>query len=404
MAGPGPAEGFPHRGAPHGDGDLADVVDHLRRLVAHDTTVLTSNLGLVDDVMDVLSGQAVSARVLPSDEPSRANVLARFGPDAPDGVVLSAHTDVVPVTGQRWATDPFELVADGTRLVGRGATDMKGFIACLLDLVPTLAAADLAVPVWLALSHDEEVGAVGARALAAELAQLDQPPTRVVVGEPTSMDIVNAHKSVRGHRAVFRGRSGHSSQPDGGANALTAMARLGAFVADLADEQRGRTDDRFDPPFTTFNLARLEGGTAINIICDHAEMEFEYRALPEHDGTELGERIETHAREVILPDLQATAPEASFEMTTPHGFLPALGAGRAAAAQQLVTTVLGGQPEVGTAPFGTDAARFADVGMSAVVCGPGDIAIAHRPDEFVERDQLAACRRFLADLVVHLSA
>jgi len=340
--------------------------------------------------------------VQPCDDGTRANVFARFGPDAPDGVVLSAHTDVVPVAGQDWDSDPFEVVEDGTRLVGRGTTDMKGFIACLLAAVPRLADADLGVPVWIALSHDEEIGALGAAPLAAAMAALPHPPTRVVVGEPTSMGIVNAHKSVRGHVATFRGLGGHSSQPDGGANALRALVLLGTFIDGLAREERAITDERFDPSFTTFNLAMASAGTALNIIPDHAELVFEYRALPQRDGPELAARIEAHGRDVLLPQLQATAPEASFEFGT-TGILPALRADTTAAAAALVRDVLGIDDPGTTAPFGTDAARFQDAGMSAVVCGPGDIAIAHRPNEFIERDQLAACADFLDHLVDHLT-
>lgn len=391
---------------PHADTDRQDgldgVVSHLRTLVSHDTTSLTPNLDLVGHVVDALTGVATDVEVQPCDDGTRANVVARFGPDGPDGVVLSAHTDVVPVAGQAWHTDPFELVEDGDRLVARGTTDMKGFIACLLDVAPALAAADLQVPVWLALSHDEEIGAVGAEPLAAWLAARPRPPTRVIVGEPTSMGVVHAHKSVRGHVATFRGRGGHSSQPEGGANALRAMVLLAAHIDQLAAGERAHRDDRFDPPYTTFNLAMASAGTALNIIPDHAELTFEYRALPDRDGPELAERIEAYGREVLLPQMQATAPEASFDLAT-QGILPALRPDNAAAAEALVRSVRGGQDPAGTAPFGTDAARFQDVGMSAVVCGPGDIAIAHRPDEWIARDQLVACRGFLLDLVAHLT-
>jgi acetylornithine deacetylase len=385
-----------------GHGGLDGVVSHLRSLVAHDTTSLTPNLDLVDHVVDVVHGMAAAVDVLPCEDGTRANVVARFGPDDPDGVVLSGHTDVVPVAGQVWHSDPFELVEDGDRLVARGTTDMKGFIACLLDVVPALAAADLQVPVWLALSHDEEIGAVGAEPLAAWLAERPDPPTRVVVGEPTSMGVVHAHKSVRGHVATFRGRGGHSSQPQGGANALRAMVLLAAHIDELAQQEREHRDERFDPPYTTFNLAMASAGTALNIIPDHAELTFEYRALPDRDGPELADGIEAYAREVVLPQLRATAPEASFDLAT-QGILPALRPDNAAAAEALVRSVLGAGQPAGTAPFGTDAARFQDVGMSAVVCGPGDIAIAHRPNEWIARDQLAACREFLLDLVDHLA-
>lgn len=384
------------------DPDLTTIVDDLTTMVAFDTISLTSNLGLVTHITDALEDHALQVVVQPCDDGTRANVMARFGPDGPDGVVLSAHTDVVPVAGQDWHSNPFEVVEDGSRLVGRGTTDMKGFIACVMAAVPRLAAADLQVPVWIALSYDEEIGALGARPLAEAMAALPHPPTRVVVGEPTSMGIVNAHKSVRGHVATFRGRGGHSSQPDGGANALRALMLLGTYIDSLATAERDHRDDRFDPPFTTFNMAMASAGTALNIIPDMAELVFEYRALPDRDGPELADRIEAHAREVLLPQLQATAPEATFELGV-KGILPALRTDPESPAQALVATVLGGDVTSGTAPFGTDAARFQDVGISSVVCGPGDIGIAHRPNEWIERDQLAACATFLADLVTHLS-
>lgn len=382
--------------------DLAGVLDHLRPLVASDTTSGGSNLAVVERARDAIGDRAQEIVVQRHPDGDRANLLARFGPDGPDGVVVSSHTDCVPVTGQDWATDPFELVEDDDRLVGRGTTDMKGHIACVLDSLAELAAADLAVPVWIALSYDEELGALGAVPIAEELVQRDHPPARVVVGEPTSMGIVNAHKSVRAYAYTFHGRGGHSSQPDGGANALLALVRLGAFIDDLAAEQRHTTDDRFDPPFTTFNLAMASAGTAINIIPDRAELTFEYRALPSEDGPELADRIEAHARDVILTELQRTYSDARLEVTSP-GILPALSDEPDGAAEALVRNVLGTGSPARTAPFGTDAARFQAVGMSAVVCGPGNIDIAHRPDEWIALDQLAQGRAFMTDLVAALS-
>ncbi len=385
------------------DIDLAGVLDHLAALVASDTTSGGSNLAVVERARDALADGAREVVVQDHPDGDRANLLVRFGPDAPDGVVLSAHTDCVPVTGQQWHSDPFELVAgDDDTLVGRGTTDMKGHIACLLDAADELAAADLTVPVWIALSWDEELGALGAVPIAEAFVQRDHPPTRVVVGEPTSMGIVNAHKSVRAFTYTFHGHGGHSSQPDGGANALRALVRLGAFVDDLATEQRAFTDDRFEPPFTTFNLAMAHAGTAINIIPDRAELTFEYRALPERDGSDLADRIEAHARDEVLPALRATHPDARLEVTSP-GILPALSPEPGGTAEALVRDVLGTGAPARTAPFGTDAARFQAVGMSAVVCGPGAIEVAHRPDEWIAREQLARGRSFMTDLVTTLS-
>ncbi len=382
--------------------NLAGVLDHLRALVASDSTSGGSNLAVVERARDAIGDRAGEVVVQRHPDGDRANLLARFGPDGPNGVVVSSHTDCVPVTGQDWATDPFELVEADDRLVGRGTTDMKGHIACVLDSVAELGDADLAVPIWLALSYDEELGALGAVPIAEELVQRDHPPARVVVGEPTSMGIVNAHKSVRAYTYTFQGLGGHSSQPDGGANALRALVRLGAFIDDLANEQRHTTDDRFEPPFTTFNLAMASAGTAINIIPDRAELTFEYRALPSEDGPDLADRIEAHAREVVLAEMQRTHPGSTLQITSP-GILPALSDEPDGAAEALVRNVLGTGSPARTAPFGTDAARFQAVGMSAVVCGPGNIDIAHRPDEWIARDQLAQGRAFMTALVATLS-
>ncbi|MBY5161903.1 acetylornithine deacetylase [Salsipaludibacter albus] len=388
---------------PIGDNDdVSGVLDHLATLVGSDSTSGGSNMAVVDHARDVLEPGATDVHVQAHPDGDRANLLVRFGPDAPDGVMLSAHTDCVPVTGQDWDSDPFELVTVGDRVVGRGTTDMKGFIACVLDAADELATADLAVPVFVALSWDEELGALGAEPLAEHLAGLDRPPSRAVIGEPTSMGIVNAHKSVRAYTYTFHGLGGHSSQPDGGANALRALVRLGAYVDDVAAEQRAVTDDRFEPPFTTFNLAMASAGTAINIIPDRAELTFEYRALPEVDGPDLADRIEAYARDELLADLRRTHPEARLDVVSP-GVLPALHAERDGDAERLVRNVLGTGSPAETAPFGTDAARFQAVGISSVVCGPGDIAIAHRPNESVEVSQLAAGRRFVSDLVATLS-
>ncbi len=381
---------------------LDGVLDHLGTLVASDSTSGGSNMDVVDHARAVLEPGASDVHVQVHPEGDRANLLVRFGPDAPDGVMLSAHTDCVPVTGQAWDSDPFTLVRRGDRVVGRGTTDMKGFIACVLDAADELAGADLAIPVYVALSWDEELGALGAEPLAGHLATLDHPPTRAIVGEPTSMGIVNAHKSVRAYTYTFHGLGGHSSQPDGGANALRALVRLGAFVDDVAQEQRAVTDERFAPPHTTFNLAMASAGTAINIIPDRAELTFEYRALPEVDGPGLADRIEAYARDELLGELRRTHPDATLEVVSP-GVLPALHPEDAGPAEQLVRTVRGTTDPAETAPFGTDAARFQAVGISAVVCGPGDIAIAHRPNESIALSQLEAGRRFVGDLVATLA-
>lgn len=381
---------------------LDDVLDLLDRLVAIDTTSRTSNLPLLDVVEDVLDGVAATTFRVPDESGDKANLVAQIGPDAPGGVVLSAHTDCVPVDGQDWSSDPFSLRRLDDRVVARGAVDMKGFIACCLAAAPTLAAADLRAPVWLALSYDEELGALGARHLAPAMVDAGATPDAVVVGEPTSLEPVNAHKGVRAFTYTFTGLGGHSSQPDGGANAVVAAARVAAHVADVAAGLVGDVDPAFDPPHTTFNVGMIEGGTAINIIPDRGAVTFEYRALPSEDGPELADRIEAHAREVVLPELRRTYEAAELVVTSP-GVLPALQPEVDGAAEALVRELTGTDAPTRTAPFGTDASRFQQVGWSTIVCGPGRIDVAHRPDEWIALDQLAACRTMLDRLAAHLA-
>lgn len=384
------------------DPDLDVVVDLLGRLVAIDTTSRNSNLPLLDLVEERVDGLAAASFRVPDDTGTKANLVVRFGPDAPGGVVLSGHTDCVPVDGQVWHSDPFALTRTEDRVLGRGTVDMKGFLACCLAVAPTLGAADLAAPVWFAFSHDEEIGAVGARTLVPAMLSAGASPDAVIVGEPTSLEPVTSHKSVWAFTFTFTGLAGHSSQPRLGANAVVAAARVATHVADLAAGMVGTVDPAFDPPHTTFNVAQLSGGTAINIIPDHGQVTFEYRALPSEDGPELGQEVEAYAREVVLPELRRTHPEADLVITSP-GALPALRHEPDGTAEALVRRLTGTTAPARTAPFGTDASRFQQAGWSAVVCGPGLIDVAHRPDEWVALDQLAGCRTMLDRLVAELA-
>ncbi len=381
---------------------MQDLLDLLASLVSIDTTSRVSNLPLLDLVEERVDGLADASFRVPDETGAKANLVVRFGPDAPGGVVLSAHTDCVPVDGQVWSAEPFEMTRVDDRVVGRGTVDMKGFIACCLAGAPTMAATDLSAPIWFAFSHDEEMGALGARTLAPAMVEAGAAPRAVIVGEPTSLEPVTAHKSVRSFTYTFTGLGGHSSQPAGGANAAVAAARVATFVADLAAELVGDVDPAFDPPHTTFNVGMIEGGTAINIIPDHGAVTFEYRALPGEDGPALAERIEAFAREVVLPELQRTHPAAALTITSP-GVLPAFQREDDGVAEGLVRRLTGATTPARTAPFGTDASRFQQVGWSTVVCGPGRIDVAHRPDEWIALDQLAACRRMIDDLAAHLS-
>lgn len=370
------------------------TLEHLRRFVGFDTTSALPNRPLIEHVANVLDGLADGIEVVPDvEQEGKASLLARFGPEAPGGIVISGHTDCVPVDGQSWRTDPFVLeILDG-RAIGRGTTDMKGFLATVLSAAPALAGADLHRPVHLAFSHDEELGALSAGMLAARL--LPHEPVLAVIGEPTSMEVVVGHKGVRGFRATVTGKAGHSSRPAQGANAAIAAARLVAFIDDLANEVHGNSrDDRFDPPFTTFGVGRIEAGRALNVIPESAEILFEYRPVPADDSDEFERRIRTHVSEVLLPALRATAPDADFDV---HTFppLPSMGPFDDDDARAVVASIAPGSPQDRTAAFGTDGGHFAAAGIPTVILGPGDVDDAHTANESIALEQLAAAEELL---------
>lgn len=375
----------------------------LERLVAFDTTSRGSNLELIAFVEQHLDAHGVAAERVYGPDGTRANLVARIGPATEGGVVLSAHTDCVPVTGQPWSREPLAVHRDGDRLVGRGTADMKGFLACVLAAVPRLAETDLRRPVLLALSYDEEIGTVGAPRLVEHLLATQPRPEAVLVGEPTCMEVVTAHKGVRSFTTVVEGLDGHSSQPHRAANAVVAAARIATFVADLADERaRLEPDPRFDPPHTTFNVATIAGGQAINIVPRRCELAWEYRPVPADDSDTLHQRIERHIRDEVLPRLRTPTGHGHVE-TTSEALVRALATELRGPAEDLARELTGYRGPDRTVPFGTDGGHFQTAGLSTVVCGPGSIEQAHQPDEFVEVAQLEACDRMLEGLAARLS-
>jgi acetylornithine deacetylase len=382
---------------------MEDVRRLLDLLVGMDTTSRASNLHLVAAVEDLLDEHGVPHERVPSPDGTKANLLARIGPDLPGGIVLTGHTDCVPVDGQPWTRDPFAVHEEEGRLYGRGVTDMKGFLAVVLAALPRLVAADLTHPVLLALTYDEELGTIGAPSAVARLAERYPTPAAVIVGEPTSMRVVTAHKGVRAFTTTFEGRDGHSSQPQLAANAIAALARTAAFIDDLAERQAASSrDERFAPPHTTFNLATVAGGQAINIVPRHAELTWEYRPIPADDGDDLAAEVDAFVRAEVLPRLRRDTGVGAVT-TVPVAVARALAAEEGGAAERLVRALTGDTSPAGTVPFGTDGGHFQAAGWSTVVCGPGDIAQAHQPDEWVTLDQLGACVGFVDALADHLT-
>lgn len=377
--------------------------DMLTELVACDTTSRSSNLQLIAFVEEYLDAHGVPhARVFNEDR-TKANLVAQIGPDVPDGIVLSGHTDCVPVDSQPWTHDPFTVTEHGDRLFGRGVTDMKGFVAATLAKVPAMVAAPLTRPIQLAFTYDEELGTLGAPSAVEGLLATFPRPALAIVGEPTGMEVVTAHKGVRGFRVTVEGLDGHSSQPQRAANAIAALTRIATYLDDVARQHReAAADPRFDPPFTTFNLATIQGGQALNIVPRHAEMTFEFRPVPADDTDAIADDLTTYIDDVVVPALRADTGTGDVTIEV-LAKARALGSEVDGAAEALARDLSGYDGPERTVPFGTDGGHFQAAGISTAVIGPGRIEQAHQPDEWIETSELARCERFLDRLIDHLS-
>lgn len=368
------------------------------RLIAFDTVSAKSNLALIDFAETYLRDHGVPTRRTVDATGEKANLFATLGPEIPGGVVLSGHTDVVPVAGQPWDSDPFQVTEQDGRLYGRGTSDMKSFLAVALALVPEALEAGLALPLHLALSYDEEVGCFGAEHMITDItANLPQPRV-VIIGEPSSMKLVNAHKGDAGFETRITGKEAHSSQPHRAANAIMAAAELIGFIMRLAEEKRaGRQDDRFVPPYTTFNVGTIEGGNALNIVPRHAGFTWEFRSVPEDNGDEILARFNRFAEEEVLPKLAQNAPDAAIETET-LAWVPALTPETDSPAEDLVRFLTGSNLSESVS-YATEGGLFQRAGFSTVICGPGSIDQAHQPNEFIELAQVEACEAFIRKLI-----
>lgn len=374
------------------------------RLIAFDTTSRDSNLALIDFVADYLKGHGLKPRLIPNAEKTKANLLVTLGPDQPGGIILSGHTDVVPVDDQPWDTNPFQVVEKDGKLFGRGTSDMKSFSAIALALVPEFLRRGVKIPVHIALSYDEEIGCLGVRPMIADIARNLPRPKLAIIGEPTDMKVVNAHKGIRSFRTTVTGSEAHSSQTDKGVNAVMVAAELIMLIRDMAEDMRRRGDPsaRFDPPYTTTQASVIEGGTALNILARHCTFQWEYRCLPGTDENEIFTRFEKHAREIVLPRLKSVAAEADI-VTTPRSRVPPLMPDPNSPAEALAKQ-LTGRNSVEAVSYGTEAGLFQEADIPSVVCGPGNILQAHKPNEFIELSQVDACVAFMRRLVDHVCA
>ena len=389
--------GRAHHGAPR-----AATLELLEQLIGFDTVSDQSNLGLVERVEAYLGGEGIAFTRVPNAAGDKAALFATVGPVQDGGVLLSGHTDVVPVKGQRWTGDPFAMREDGGRLWGRGSCDMKAFDAICLAMLPVFRDAGLKRPIHLLLSYDEEIGCLGSLDTIARFG-VDLPrPAICIVGEPTEMKVVNAHKSIASYVTTVYGKEAHSSNPALGANAIEGACALVTELYRLQArlEAEGDPSGLFDPGFSTVHVGTIEGGHARNILARECRFGWEFRGLPGTDQKTAISHIEDFAARAVLPRLTRHA-EASIEHER-HVEVPGLAADEGSAAEVLAKR-LARSNEVGTESFATEAGQFQRNGIPTIVCGPGSIRQAHQPDEFITLEQVDAGLAFMQRLAAELS-
>ncbi|HMN36872.1 MAG TPA: acetylornithine deacetylase [Hyphomicrobium sp.] len=378
-------------------GPVYTAFELLARLVAFDTTSHKSNLAIIAFIEDYLLQHGVRSQRVVSDDGEKACLYATIGPDHVPGVALSGHTDVVPVDGQAWSSDPFTLRRHDGKIYGRGACDMKGFLACVLACVPDFKARKLKVPIHLAFSYDEEVGCLGVRPMIAEFGKRLQRPRVVIVGEPTGMKVVDAHKGPVRWQVEVSGRAAHSSMAHLGVNAITYAARLIAEIERMEAELKVTSrNERFDPPYATLQVTKLEGGTANNIIPVFCRFGFEVRALAGVDVDAIERRLRTFAQTQCIREMKRGAPEADITITRVNT-VPPYAAQQSSEATALALQ-LTGQNTTHAVSYATEAGLFQDGGAPSIVCGPGDIAQAHTADEWLLESEIEKCMGFMARL------
>ncbi|CAD6550635.1 acetylornithine deacetylase [Paraburkholderia sabiae] len=376
----------------------------LERLIAFPTVSRDSNLEMIDFIRHTLGDLGVRSELFYNADRTKANLFATIGPDRAGGIVLSGHTDVVPVDGQPWTVEPFRLSEREGRLYGRGTADMKGFIASVLASVPAFLERDLKVPVHLAFSYDEEVGCLGVRPMLAELAQRPHKPALCLIGEPTELKPVLGHKGKLAMRCQVRGAPCHSAYAPYGVNAIQYAARLINRLEEIGEQLSTpeHHDERFDPPYSTVQTGVIKGGRALNIVPAECEFDFEVRALPGYDATHVADELHDYAQTHLLPKMRAVndGTDIRFE---PLSAYPGLATPPDSDAARLLARLCGSN-EFGTVAFGTEGGLFHQAGIPAVVCGPGSMDQGHKPDEFVTVAQIAGCDAMLARLADYLSA
>lgn len=379
---------------------LDDTLSILTDLIGFPSVSADSNLELIAYVNQKLDQIGARTYLTLDNSGSKANLFATLGPpDMDGGIVLSGHTDVVPVEGQDWSRDPFGAIRIEDKIFGRGTCDMKGFIACAMAFAPQLAAADLKRPIHLALTYDEEVGCLGAQVMLDELAIAGRKPAICIIGEPTSMRIIEGHKGCCEYTTIFTGSEGHASQPELGVNAVEYAVRYITRLLEIGETLRTRApaNSRFDPPWSTIQIGRMAGGVARNIIAGSCAVEWEVRPVNAADLSFARGQIEDYVTSELLPRMHAVSTNATI-LTETIGEVAGLEPMDQCAAEELVRTLTGDRDPALCVSFGTEAGIFQQHGISTVICGPGSIEQAHKPDEFIAVSELDACLEMIGKL------
>lgn len=377
----------------------AEALAMVRQLIEMPTVSRDSNLALIYWIQEHLQSLGVESTLVYDDSGKKANLYATLGPQDKPGIVLSGHTDVVPIDGQEWNTDPFTLTEKDGRLYGRGTSDMKSFVAVALSYAPKFLAQKLETPIHYAFTYDEEVGCLGAKKLIQVLKDMPVKPKACIVGEPTEMQVIAQHKGKKSWRVDVRGFECHSSLTHLGANAVEAAAELIAFIKGLARKKRahGPFDGEFAPPYTSLHTGMVNGGTALNIVPKDCSFLWEIRYLPQDDVDALYDEVVAYARNKLEPELKAIDPSCGFTFTQISEF-PGLATDDRAGVVELAKALTGAN-RVQKVAFGTEAGLFSELGIPTIVCGPGSIEQAHKPDEFIALEQIALCEAFMARLL-----
>jgi acetylornithine deacetylase len=382
---------------------MTSSLTYLERLVAFPTVSRDSNLDLIAYIAAELKAHGIASELVHSADGRKANLWATIGPADRQGIVLSGHTDVVPAEGQNWSSDPFKLSTRDGMHFGRGSADMKGFIACCLSMAHRTAKVQFKTPLHFAFSYDEEIGCIGVRRLLDMLKTFPVRPRLCIVGEPTMLQVVTAHKGKLGYRVTAHGLEAHSSLAPIGVNAIymacDLIAEIRNFQARIARD--GPRDGDYEVPYTTLHVGKIKGGEVMNIVPNEASFDFEIRYLPKHDGMEIKAEIKALA-ERCAARYRDVFSQAHFTFEDLQSY-PALDTPVDSEAVNFVRALTGGN-STGKITFGTEGGLFQrDLGVPAVVCGPGNIAVAHKPDEYVSAEQLALCDQMLARLLERLS-